>query len=99
MFARCVFFELCHSKGGYLATITSPDEAEVIADLIRTENRKDIAFYVGYRSCEWVGDEFMDYRWINSDGSYTNTMLKAVSAYNAPDHDEIQQEWRHEYDN
>lgn len=88
--------EICHNKGGYLATITSPDEADIIAELIYSENKKDNIFYVGYRSCEWVGDEFMDYRWINSDGSYTVTMLNGLSAYGTPDYETIRQEWRHE---
>lgn len=86
--------DICHSKGGYLATITCPDEADAIAEIIGSEEKKDIAYYVGYRSCEWVGDDFFSNRWINADGSYTETMLVERSEYNSPGYDMMHREWR-----
>ncbi len=60
---------LCEQKGGYLATITSPVEMDRISAQIREAGKADILFFVGYRSCEWVGDVFYSFRWINKDGS------------------------------
>lgn len=86
--------EICKEQGGYLATITSPDEAEVIAELISSKSMGNISFYVGYRSSEWIGDEFYGSRWINTDDSFTDvTYLEGLSEYNAPDYDYSYSGW------
>lgn len=86
--------ELCKKQGGYLATITSPDEAEVIAELISSKSMGSISFYVGYRSSEWIGDNFYESRWINADGSFTyDTCLEVFAEYSAPDYDYSNSEW------
>lgn len=89
--------EICKSNGGYLATITSVDEAQTIARQIADEGKTGDVFYVGYRESEWVSDdEFCRSRWINADGSYIPTFLASyLSDYNAPDYTG-DEEW--EYD-
>lgn len=89
--------ELCKEKGGYLATITCPDEAGVIAELIASKNMGDTNFYVGYRSSEYVGEEYYGARWINADGSFTDAMyLVGLSMYYAPDFDSETYDWSDE---
>lgn len=85
---------LCHEKGGYLATITSPDEQDAVAALIAKEEKQDISFYVGYRSSEWIGEEFYGSRWINKDGSLTDAFnLYNFRKYSSPDYEPGQYKW------
>ncbi len=84
----------CKEKGGYLATITSPDEQDAVAAQIAKEEKMDVSFYVGYRSNEWVGENFLSSRWINADGSYTYAnFLYDFGRYSAPDYDSKKSEW------
>lgn len=87
--------ELCMEKGGYLATITSPDEQDAVAAQIAEEGKQDISFYVGYRYYKWGGDDFLGARWINADGSFTDAEhLYNFWEYSAPDYDARQpREW------
>ena len=89
--------QICKEKGGYLATITCPDEAEVIAESISNSNMTNISFYVGYRSSERIGEEFYGSRWINADGSFTDDFyLTGLSEWYAPDYDHSNSEWNNE---
>lgn len=88
--------ELCKEKGGYLATITSPDEQDVIAAQIARENMGDVSFYVGYRCGEKIDGEYYSDRWINSDGSFTMSgYMHGLWEYDAPDYD--RSEWDYDY--
>ncbi len=73
--------EACKEKGGYLATITCKDEAEVIAAMIQEQGFEDYALYVGFRSSEWIDDKFYGSRWINADGSYEDMHLSILYEY------------------
>lgn len=89
---------LCKEKGGYLATITSPDEQDTIAAQIVQEGMQNISFYVGYRYHEYVGEEFYSARWINADNSYTLAgNLSGFWDYAAPDYDDTVGEWDLDY--
>ena len=90
--------KICLEKGGYLATVTCTDEAKVISELIKKEGYTDKAFFVGYRSCEWVGDTFCSFRWINQDGSYQEIMPSMYDFwdYNSPGYDYTKKEWSFE---
>ncbi len=91
--------KICLEKGGYLATVTCTEEAEVISDLISKERYTDNAFFVGYRSSEWVGDTFCSSRWINQDGSYMEVMPSIYDFwdYNSPGYDYETSEWPYDY--
>lgn len=87
---------LCKEKGGYLATITSPDEQDMIAGQIANENMGDVSFYVGYRWGEKIDGEYYSDRWINSDGSFTMCgFMHGLWKYDAPDYEH--DEWEYEY--
>ena len=89
---------LCKEKGGYLATITSPDEQDKIAEQIEEENKTDVSFYVGYRWNEWVDEEHYSSRWINSDGSFTEYGFPhGLWSYDAPDYETGKYEWDMDY--
>ncbi len=90
--------KICLEKGGYLATVTCTDEAKVISELIKEEGHTDKAFFVGYRSCEWVGDTFCSFRWINKDGSYQEVMPSMYDFwdYHSPGYDYTKNEWSFE---
>lgn len=90
--------DICHDKGGYLATITCKDEAETVSELIRHFGYTDKSFFVGYRSCEKVGGTSYSYRWINKDGSYQEVYpsMYAFWAYNSPGYDYSKKEWSFE---
>lgn len=85
----------CKEKGGYLVTITSPDERDIIAMQIAQEEMQDISFYVGYHNHEHIGEECYSARWINTDDSYTLAGdLSGFWEYSAPDYDSRQTgEW------
>ena len=86
--------ELCMEKGGYLATITSPAEQDIVQKQIEDENLQEISFYVGYRRAEWVGDEFMEPRWINADESFTSAdHMHGFWKYSLPEYDYEQSQW------
>lgn len=86
--------ELCMEKGGYLATITSPAEQDIVQKQIEDENLQEISFYVGYRRAEWVGDEFMEPRWINADESFTSAdHMHGFWKYSVPEYDYEQSQW------
>lgn len=85
---------LCKEKGGYLATITSPDEQDTVAAQIAQEGMQDISFYVGYRDHEDVGEGVCKDIWINADGSFTLAGSKdGFWKYDAPDFDDKVREW------
>ncbi|WP_024865661.1 C-type lectin domain-containing protein [Butyrivibrio sp. FCS014] len=90
--------KFCLEKGGYLATVTCTDEAKVISDLIKKEGYTDKAFFVGYRSSEWVGETFCSFRWINEDGSYQEVMPSMYDfwGYNSPGYDYDKSEFPYE---
>lgn len=88
--------KLCKEKGGYLATITSPDEQDAIAAQIAAENMGDVSFYVGYRNGEKINGEHYADRWINFDGSFTMCgFMYGLWKYDAPDYEH--DEWDYEY--
>lgn len=88
--------KLCKEKGGYLATITSPDEQDTIAAQITEENMGDVSFYVGYRNGEKINGEYYSDRWINFDGSFTMSgFMYGLWKYDAPDYEH--DEWDYEY--
>lgn len=88
---------LCKEKGGYLATITSPDEQDIVATQIAKEEKQNISFYVGYRYNEWIGEEFFASRWINADGSFiVASPLDNFWEYSAPDYDYRNKEWEND---
>lgn len=94
--------QLCKEKGGYLATITSPDEQDKIAEQIAEENKEDVSYYVGYRESEWINGEesreFYPSRWINSDGSFTEFgSIDGLWCYDAPDYKMGNDEWDIDY--
>ncbi|WP_092327263.1 C-type lectin domain-containing protein [Butyrivibrio sp. YAB3001] len=90
--------KICLEKGGYLATVTCTDEAKVISELIKKEGYTNKAFFVGYRSCEWIGDTFCSFRWINQDGSYQEIMPSMYDFwdYHSPGYDYSKNEWSFE---
>ncbi|XME04129.1 C-type lectin domain-containing protein [Lachnospiraceae bacterium C1.1] len=88
--------KLCLEKGGYLATVTCTDEAKVISELVKKEGYSDKAFFVGYRSSEWVGDTFCRDRWINKDGSYQEVMPNYDFWGYPPGYDYTKNEWSFE---
>ncbi len=79
--------ENCKRKGGYLATITSPDEYDTIIAQIKNENKTDISFYVGYRDSERIGEEFLGPRWINPDDTFTYNSSSVPNQYSSPDYE------------
>jgi hypothetical protein len=87
--------KICLDKGGYLATVSCTDEAKVISELIKNEGYMDIGFFVGYRSSEWVGDNFYGSRWINKDGSYQEEKTSRYDFWNYyyPGHKDGDDEW------
>ena len=70
----------------------------VISELVKKEGLADKAFFVGYRSCEWVGDTFCSFRWINQDGSYQEVMPSMYDFwdYHSPGYDYTKNEWSFE---
>ena len=66
-------FDKAQNNGGYLAIITCDEELEVVKELIEKENMTDSSFYISYRDCEWVGDEFMNNRWVLPSGKTINS--------------------------
>lgn len=84
---------LCLENGGYLATITTLDEQDAIVAQIKAENMQDTQFFVGWRGYEKIGNDWLNERWINSDGSFTYAFERGFSEYYAPDYDDRKNEW------
>lgn len=78
---------LCHEKGGYLATVTAPEERQAILELMKQEEKLDIRFFVGYRANETIDNQIAEARWINADGSTAPAgNLPNFWEYQAPDY-------------
>lgn len=78
---------ICHEKGGYLATVTAPEERQAILELMKQEDKLDISFFVGYRALEEVDNQLLENRWINADSSITLAgNLPNFWEYQAPDY-------------
>lgn len=58
-------WDICKKEGGYLATLTSIEEQEIISELIESEGTTDHLYFVGYKIRGWL----------NKDGTSTNQML------------------------
>lgn len=77
----------CEEKGGYLASLTCDGEFEKVEDMIRSEGKNNICFYVGAKrdeySFEWtepgltqrdcVGNPYFKH-WLDNGPSYTDTL-------------------------
>ncbi len=51
----------CIQKGGYLVTITSPEEMKVVSELIESGGKTAYCFYVGYKSEHWLNSDGTTY--------------------------------------
>lgn len=77
---------LCQEKGGYLATITAPEERLAILELMKQEEKSDYEFFVGYRT--------EPERWIAADQSEIPAgTLPGFWEYQAPDYNFIEPEF------
>ncbi|MDE5754615.1 MAG: hypothetical protein K2H89_08745 [Oscillospiraceae bacterium] len=77
---------LCHEKGGYLATVTAPEERQTILELLKEQELTESLFFVGYQ----VNPE----RWILADQSEVPAgNLINFWEYQAPDYNFIEPEF------
>lgn len=85
---------LCQEKGGYLATITAPEERQAILELMKQDEKTDIRFFVGYRKQEEIDGQSLKDRWINADGTETPAgNLPGFWEHQAPDYNFIMPEF------
>ena len=86
--------QACIDKGGYLATITSPEEREEIAQLIEAQGKTDYSYYVGYRAHCRIDGELQESGWIDKDGNTEGVgVFTGFNYYYHPGYDYEQKEW------
>lgn len=84
--------ELCRSKGGYLATITSRDELEKITKQMCEEGKEKVTFYIGATRDENYGGDSM-YHWVHDQenemmiisGAFADFWLPGEPSYQGED--------------
>ena len=86
--------QACIDKGGYLATITSPEERKEIASLIESQGMTDYSFYVGYKAFCRIDGELQDSGWVEKDGSLADGhAFTDFYFYYYPGYDSQPKEW------
>ncbi len=53
--------QACIDKGGYLVTITSPEERKIISEMIESEGKRAYCLFVGYKSEQWLNSDGTTY--------------------------------------
>ncbi len=75
--------EKCTEKGGYLATITSTEELNLLSELLSENESNESAFYIGYR--RFNGSEHGECVCLN-DGRYLHAEYQDKFRIRYPDH-------------
>lgn len=88
-------YEESIKKGGHLASLTTWDEWEAVYNLLVDSDTKAEGFYVGYLSGGMSDGEYLNRRWINPDGTYT----ESNSFYGTEYWDTNRREMNWSYDN
>ena len=84
----------CVEKGGYLATITSPEERQIITELIEAENKTEYSFYVGFKAFCRIDGVLQEEGWIEKDGSLCDGhSFTDFEFYFFPGYDYNNEEW------
>ncbi len=86
--------QACIDKGGYLATITSPEERKEIADIIKSQGMTDYSYYVGYKAFCRIDGVLQDSGWVEKDGSLVDGhAFTDFYYYYYPGYDSQKEEW------